>query len=402
MSSLARFVSAFLLLFCNATLVSAAAYLPKSDATVLERLPFKANDVVARELAKLRTELRNNPSNLPAAIELAQRYYALVAEEGDPRFLGYAEAALAPWWDMPVPPIEVQVLRAGLAQFRHDFPGALNDLSRVLAREPRHSQARALRATIQFVQARYDLARADCEALHGVTGELIAVACVAMVDALTGKAAAAYTSLSAELARSKNASAEEKLWVQIRLAEISQRLGRMSIAETHYRQALALGIPDTFLLAAYADFLLAQKRPDEVVTLLKDKLRSDTLLLRLAFAERALGLASASERESTLAARYMAAQLRGDTVHQQEEARFALKVQHDSAKALKLAQENWKVQREPRDARIFLEAALAEKNPVAAQPVLQWLTENHIEERELIRLAQQIAALNGEHNGAQK
>jgi Tfp pilus assembly protein PilF len=402
MPPLLRFALAFMLPFCSATSVSAAAYLPKSDATVLERLPFKANDVLARELTKLRTELRSNPRNLQAAIELAQRYYALVAEEGDPRFLGYAEAALAPWWDLPEPPIEVQVLRAGLAQFRHDFPAALNDLSSVLAREPRHAQARALRAIIQIVQARYALARADCLALHGVSSALIAVGCVAMVDGLTGKAASAYASLSAELARSKNASAEEKLWVQIRLAEISQRLGHMEVAEIHYRQGLALGIADTFLLAAYADFLLEQKRPDEVVALLKDKIRSDTLLLRLAFAERALGLSTAHQRESTLAARYSAAQLRGDTVHQQEEARFALQVQHDAAKALKLAQENWKVQREPRDARIFLEAALAKKNPAAAQPVLQWLTESRIEERALSSLGQQLVALNGKQNGAKK
>ena len=54
-----------------------------------------------------------------------------------------------------------------------------------------------------------------------------------------------------------------------------------------------------------------------------------------------------------------AAEMRGDTVHQQEEARFALHIKNDAKNALRLAGENWKVQREPRDAQIFLEAALA-------------------------------------------
>jgi hypothetical protein len=108
------------------------------------------------------------------------------------------------------------------------------------------------------------------------------------------------------------------------------------------------------------------------------------------FAEHALNMPEAKESEASLAARYAAAQLRGDTVHQQEEARFALVIQRNPQKALKLAQENWKVQLEPRDARIFLEAALAVNDANAAQPVLQWLNDSHIEDRYLTGLAQQL------------
>jgi tetratricopeptide (TPR) repeat protein len=370
--------------------VEAAPYVPASDNVVLERLPFKPNDPIAREMSQLRSELVRNPQNSEIAVRLAQRYYGLVAEEGDPRYLGYAQAVLAPWWEMPQPPIDVQVLRASLAQFRHDFSGALNDLNSVLERDPRHAQARALRATIHIVQARYEQARADCTALHGVSSELIALACEAMVDGLTGKTATAYPKLNADLKATPQATPSEKLWVQIRLAEMAQRLGQSENAEAHFKHALALHITDTFLLAAYADFLLNEKRPAEVVAMLKDKTPSDVLLLRLVLAERALQLPTAKERESILAARYAAAQLRGDTVHQQEEARFSLQVQHDPQKALKLAQENWKVQREPRDARIFLEAAVAIKDPVAAQPVLQWLSDSHHEDRTLLNLAQQL------------
>lgn len=373
--------------------VCAAPYVPASDAKVLERLPFKPNDPVAREMAQMRAELQRNPKNVEIAVRLAGRYYGLVGEEGDPRYLGYAQAALAPWWEMPAPPVEVQVLRAGLAQFRHDFAAALADLTQVVERDPRHAQARALRATIHIVQARYADARADCKALRGITSELVASGCEAMVDGLNGHAAGAYQTLSQELAADRGASTEEKLWVLIRLAEMAQRLDRIESAEAHFRQALELGVSDTFLLAAYADFLLDQKRPAEVLKLLKDKTRSDTLLLRLVFAERTLNLHGAREREATLAARYAAAQMRGDTVHQQEEARFVLQVKNDPQRALKLAQENWKVQLEPRDARIFLEAAIAAKDVSAAQPVLRWLDQSHIEDRHLIGLGQQLRGI---------
>ena len=337
----------------------------------------------------MRSELGRNPQNREVAVRLALRYYGLVAEEGDPRYLGYAQAALAPWWDAPTPPADVQLVRARMRQFLHDFPGALSDLDAIIGREPQNTQARLLRAIIQIVGARYDLARTDCQALRG-GAELLGLGCEATIDGLTGKAAPAYARLQAALDARPTASNDEKLWVLERLAELAQRRGQSAVAEAHLKAALKLGNSDTFLLAAYTDLLLEQNRPAEVVALLKDKVRSDGLLLRLVFAENSLKSAGAAEHEAALAARYAAAQLRGDTVHQQEEARFELRTRRDAKKALFLAQENWKVQREPRDARVFLEAAIAMKDAAAAQPVLKWLEESGIEDPELIRLGQQL------------
>lgn len=385
-----RFSIVLACLLGASTFATAAPYVPISDAQVLERLPFKPNDPIAREMAQMRTELQRNPRNVEVAVGLARRYYELVAEEGDPRYLGYAQAALVPWWDMVEPPIEVQVLRASLRQFRHDFAGAIDDLTKALERDPQHPQARLLRAIIHLVQARYLQAKADCEVLKKIGDPLIGLGCVATVNGLTGHAGEAYQTLSTAYASTSNESPGKKLWLQLRMAELAQRLSRPEVAEFHFKEALAQGVTDTFLLAAYADFLLERKRPADAVALLKDKTRSDTLLLHLVFAERALNLPTAKEHQAALAARYIAAQMRGDTVHQQEEARFALQIEHDPKKALTLARENWKVQLEPRDARIFLEAAIAAKDPAAAKPVLQWLADNHIEDRYLISLGQQL------------
>ncbi len=382
------FTAAALLLTLNFAV--AAPHVPAGDDVVLERLPFRPNDPIAREMASLRTALRQNPQDEKAAVKLAQRYYGLVAEEGDPRYIGYAQAALAPWWAMPEPPLDVQLMRASLAQFNHDFSGSLRDLDSVIVRYPNYAQARALRAIIHLVQARYSAARADCQALHGITDALIAVGCDAMTDGLTGKAESALQTLTAEFSRHPQATPDEKLWVLVRMAELAQRLGKIELAETYFKQALALNISDTFLLAAYADLLLDQHRPEAVVALLKDRTRSDVLLLRLVFAQDTLKLPTAGQLTQTLAARYAAAQLRGDTVHQQEEARFTLAVEHDASKALDLALKNWVVQREPRDARIVLEAALAAKQPAAAKPVLEWLQTSGIEDRTLLQLAQKI------------
>ena len=87
----------------------AAPYTPASDSDVLEQLPFKAG-----ELRRMRQELSRGPRNPDKAISLSQRYYQLAMADGDPRFIGYAQAALAPWWEMAEPPVAVLVQRAAL------------------------------------------------------------------------------------------------------------------------------------------------------------------------------------------------------------------------------------------------------------------------------------------------
>ena len=368
----------------------AAPRKPLSDADVLERLPLRPTDPITRELAALRQSLRTNPDDLALAVQLSNRYVELVGREGDPRYLGYAQAALKPWWALADPPDAVRVLRAFLRQFGHDFDGAVSDLDVVLQRTPTHGQARAMRATIAIVQARYAQARPDCSAMRDNGNDLIATACESMVDGLTGNAGVAYQTLQAALAASQGASVTDRLWALIRLAEISARLGQSGPAEQHFREALALGLDDTFLLAAYADLLLDLQRPREVVALLKDRAASDGLLLRLALAERTLGLPEATARSATLSARYAAARLRGDTAHEQEEARFMLETGQLAEPALALALDNWQLQREPRDARVLLQAALAARSPAAAAPVLAWFDGNRVEDVVLADLVRRI------------
>jgi predicted Zn-dependent protease len=399
------------LLWANLGLSHAVPHVPTQDAQVLEKLPFKATDPLAREMADLRAQWLREPKNPQIAAKLARRYYELVAEEGDPRYLGYAQAALQPWWEMPAPPDEIQVLRASLRQFRHDFAGALTDLDAIIARTPKQAQAHSLRGIIHIVQARYPQAQLDCTALreiNPVANELIATGCESMIGGLTGGSAFAFERLKASLKDHPNASKSDQLWVLLRLAEISHRQARHAETEEIFKQALALGINDTFLYAAYSDFLLDWQRYAEILPLLKEKSRSDSLLLRTVLAENQLLAAGESKlnpklnpkltsnstnNRNTLASRYAAAQMRGDTVHQAEEARFALHIEKQADKALKLAQEDWKVQREPRDARIFLEAAVAAKNPAAAQEVLQWLESSHVEDVYLRDLAKKLYVL---------
>jgi tetratricopeptide (TPR) repeat protein len=261
-------------------------------------------------------------------------------------------------------------------------------------REPNNGEAWAWLAAISMVRADYVKARRACERMVPLASPLIGVACIAQVDGVTGKGTAAAAALQSALLENPRSAPDELLWALTRLAEVEERRGEYKSAEDAYRRALALGINDGYLWAAYADFLLDRGRPSEVIALLKDKTRSDLLLLRLALAAKATNTPELARWEGDLAARFDAARLRGDTLHQKEESRFALGVQGQAQRALVLARENYAAQREPADARILLEAALAAKQPATAEPALKWMVDSGIESVVLKALAQKLKGVN--------
>jgi predicted Zn-dependent protease len=75
-----------------------------------------------------------SPGNLKLAAALAQRYIEQARLEGDPRYLGYAESVLGPWWKQAQPPSEILVLRATLRQSTHQFAWAQTLLAEMAAR----------------------------------------------------------------------------------------------------------------------------------------------------------------------------------------------------------------------------------------------------------------------------
>jgi hypothetical protein len=107
---LSMFVVAPVLGLAVVATAAAAPFIPQSDQQVLERLPFAASDPVMHELRALSDRLKGQPDNLPLALGLARRYLELCRVTGDPRYADYAQAALAPCWELPQPPEEVLVM----------------------------------------------------------------------------------------------------------------------------------------------------------------------------------------------------------------------------------------------------------------------------------------------------
>lgn len=382
-----NFVLLFLVSWTVALAVDAAPRKPLLDTEVLERLPSRAGDASSRELAALRAAMMSAPGNPAPAADLAQAYFDLAMARGDPRYVGYAEAVLARYSD-PLPSSLLQT-RGLLRQYRHDFEGALADFAAALELDPDLAAAHAWRGAIYLVQANYAAAQGECDALRRLGRGTLFGACFGLVQAYGGHLDDGYRTLQHALANTRDAG--NRLWLLTRLGEVAAWRGQADQAEKHYREALGLGRDDGYLLAAWGDFLLDSGRPADVLKQLAGWEVSDGLLLRLAEAEASLKLPGAARLGKMLEDRFAAARQRGDTTHRAEEARYRLRLRGDAKEALRLAAENYRVQREPRDARILLEASIAAGDAAAAQVARDWLGSSGFEDARVRALGEKSA-----------
>jgi tetratricopeptide repeat protein len=364
----------FLLAGCVALAATAGAapFVPQDPDEILERLPPRAGaDWDA--IRALHAQLAASPADASAAAALARRYLSLYRGSGDPRLVAYAARALRRWDGDAVPPAEVALERALIAQTEHRFAAARDELSRLVEREPRSPQAWLALAAIDTAQGRYAEAKRSCSRLV-LQDAALAGACLASLELAAGDAAAAHRWLGANVDSRSSPDSELAAWLATLAAESAEALGRDDEAERHYAAAFAASgaAPSIYLLTAQADFLLQRGRAAAVVERLESAPPADSVLLRLALAEARLGRAD-PERIATLRYRLELALTGADVTHAREAAFFALYLDDDATRALPLALANWAAQRERIDARLVLEAAEAAGQPSAAQPVRDWL-----------------------------
>jgi hypothetical protein len=172
--------------------------------------------------------------------------------------------------------------------------------------------------------------------------------------------------------------------------ELAYWTGAVPNAEQACRSALALDASDRYTRALLADVLLDRGEFQQAFALCEGRHDDDALLLRASLAAAALAHRDAGRLADTARARFAQNRLRGDAIHQREEARLALATPGGAPHALALAQENFAIQREPWDARLLLEAALAARDLHAAQPALAWLRETSFEAPRLHALREQL------------
>jgi tetratricopeptide (TPR) repeat protein len=359
---------------------AAAPHIPASDAQILAELPAGARhtSVASRTVTATR---------LDVALPLAQFEISRARATGDLRFLGYAEAILAPWLKQSGVQPQVLILHATILQSRHSFDAALTELDRALsarpgeAAHPEDAQGWLTRATVLRVVGHYDEAMLSCKHLAAVADPAVTSLCVQGVRGLTGHLREAYQAISS--LPTQGLAPQVRAWRYSELGEMAERLGNDEDAEHWFRQGLQLAPDDFYMRTACADLLLRHGRATETLQLLAGHESMESMLLRVAIAHGELHDGAGSLADDQLSAAFTLEERRGDAVHRREQARFFLDVDRQPSVALAAARENWRVQREPDDLLILLRAARAAHQPQAAADALEFLRLTGLEDSRL-------------------
>jgi tetratricopeptide (TPR) repeat protein len=346
---------------------AAPTYVPADPGQIVATVPPRDPSEVAARQA-----LAAAPDRVELAVELARTDIERYRRLSDPRYLGRAQATLGRWWKLAEPPPDVLLLRATIEQAIHRFPEARADLDRLIQRRPDDAQAQLTRAVVATITADYAAARDSCRAVAPLAGPIVVATCEAPLDAIAGQADAAYARLTRLVGAGRSGDAGVRGWALTELAELAYMRGDTDAAAAHLAGALALDPDDAYARNLLADILIATGRPADASRLLAGRDQIDSHLVRRAIAEHDRHGPDAARLVAAMRDRIAAAAERGDRIHLREEARFALAVDLDAARAVRIARDNWGVQKELADARLLAEAAAAAGDRDAAQPVIAW------------------------------
>jgi hypothetical protein len=351
----------------------AEPFVPASDAQVLADLPpgLRHRNAGESDVAGSRWDV---------AVPLARFYITRARATGDLRFLGYAEAALRPWLNQPLPHPEVLVLQATVLQSRHQFDAALVQLDRALAITLDDPQAWLTRATVQRVQGHYAEALGSCQHLTARASADVAILCAQSVRALSGHLLEAYGIVRSLPAQQQP---EEAAWRASELGEMAARLGDETAAERWFRSGLRSAPNDFYLRSALSDLLLRQQRAQETLDLLAGYESFEPMLLRLTLAHQMLRDGQERAGRTLLADAFEVEERRGEAIHRREQARYLLDLERQPDAALAAAIQNWAVQREPEDALILLRCAQAAHRPESAVAATAFLRQQGLEDKRL-------------------
>jgi Flp pilus assembly protein TadD len=329
-------------------------------------------DVPDAELAALLSAWRSDPTADAASVALGAAFLDRARELRQPMYVGRAEAVLGAAAVRSGASTTALRLYAQTLQYRHDFLAAETLLDKLLDGTPRDTAARLQRASLRLVRGDFLGARADCAQSLTSSGaeQAIAIACLAQVQAASGRLAEAQAMLEAFPLPAARDSAIRAYWLAVR-GELHERSNALDRAIADYGAALALAPENDSIRASLADALITRGKRHDAGELLAMERPGLALLVRR------LACVHAGERESLRAEAAALLDLerqRGDASHRREAALLALEA-GDASVALTEAEANFESQRELADVRILARAAVAARDFEAQARLVEWLRE---------------------------
>jgi tetratricopeptide (TPR) repeat protein len=228
------------------------------------------------------------------------------------------------------------------------------------------------------MQANMDAAQQDVYEMQKLFGSEEANIYQAVLLYRTGQPLPALKLLGESIRSTSYQDAASQIWIGFHLGEASRVANQPDKALTLWRRLLQAYPQSHLLRLSLADLLNQKKKYKEakaVATLNSSTINSnltDALLMQALIASRGLNTNDEVLLASQMAARLQTQSLRQESLIERPRLIFQIAYGNNLASGLALSIENWKIQKEPTDAVLFLQAALALNQAKSAEPVLRW------------------------------
>ena len=388
-----------ILLIAGVVLVSGSAFaqqrfLPEASTVVL---PSSVHTLMGKSgsLRTLDKAWRANPEDLQIALAYARQVFNLGSSEGDLRWYGSAKAALKPWWQANDLPADGFFLRGLVKQGFHEFDGGLRDINQAIALDPNHAEYWSWRFSLHLMQANMDAAKQDAHEMQKLFGSEEANIYQAVLLYRTGQPLPALKLLDESIRSSGHQDAASQIWIGFHLGEAYRVANQPDKSLTLWRRLLKAYPQSHLLRLSLADLLNQKKKYEEAKAVatansLTSSNLTDALLMQALIASRGLNATDEASLASQMAARLQTQSLRQELLIERPRLIYQIAYGNDLASGLALSIDNWRLQKEPSDAVLFLQAALALNQANAAEPVVRWATSTKYSDPQLSPLIDAI------------
>jgi Tfp pilus assembly protein PilF len=398
-------VTALLGLFVAMSPVAAQERFRPSETAVVLSASVHAASGRQNALRALDKAWRAQPQNLPSALAYARAVFTLGLTEGDLRWYGSAKAALTPWWTAADLPAEAYFLRGLVKQGFHDFQNGLQDINRAIALEPARAEFWSWRFALHLLLADMAAAQKDMEEIGRLFGEEEAKVYRAVLLYRTGQPLPAVALLSQAIGSVNYQDASSQDWLGFHLGEAHRVAGQPAKALAVWGQRLKASPQSHLIRLSLADLLnqqgqyrQAKNTATATVTAANGNApnntasMTDALLMQAVLASRSLKDPDESRLASQLEARLQSQALRQEALIERPKLIYQIAYGRDLKAGLALSIDNWRLQKEPPDAVLFVQAALALGQARAAEPVVKWAEETGYTDPQLKLLLLQLKA----------
>lgn len=376
--------------------VAQERYTPAASAVVLSS-SVHAQGGRQGELRALDQAWRAQPQNLDAALAYARAVFTLGLTEGDLRWFGSAKAALTPWWQATDLPADGFFLRGLVKQGFHAFDAGLQDIQQAIAKAPRRAEFWSWQFALHLLLADMAAARQDTEEMARLFGPQEAQVYRAVLLYRTGQPQPAIGLLNTAIRAAQFQDPSSQVWLGFHLGEAHRVAGQPDQALAVWDKQLQAS-PQSHLLRLSLSELLNQqgqyRQARAVATAAHAATSSmtDALLMQALLASRGLKDADEARLASQMDARLKSQALRQESLIERPKLIYQIAYGQDLAAGLALSIENWRLQKEPPDAVLFAQAALALGQARAAEPVVLWAEKTGYTDPQLTPILQQLKA----------